>query len=78
MILDDGPHTLESMLRFVNLYSPLLKDDGILILEDIQDYSWVNIIYNNIPNDLLKYVKIFDLRHVKGKYDDIVLVINKN
>jgi len=77
MILDDGPHTLESMISFVKLYSPLLKDDGILILEDIQDYNWINNIYNNIDKDLLKYVKIFDLRSVKGKYDDIVLVINK-
>ena len=34
-ILDDGPHTIDSMKQFIILYSPLIKDDGILIIEDI-------------------------------------------
>ena len=33
MVLDDGPHSLESIKDFVRLYSKLLKDDGILIIE---------------------------------------------
>lgn len=35
MVLDDGPHSLESMIMFIKLFSPLLKDDGILIIEDV-------------------------------------------
>ena len=29
MMLDDGPHTLESMKSFITLYSPLLADNGL-------------------------------------------------
>jgi cephalosporin hydroxylase len=77
-VLDDGPHTLESMQYFVNRYSQLLSDNGILILEDIQDISWVNEIIKFIPDYLQDYVQVYDLRPNKNRYDDIVLVINKN
>jgi cephalosporin hydroxylase len=36
MVLDDGPHTLESMIKFIEFYSQILADDGILIIEDVQ------------------------------------------
>ena len=32
-LLDDGPHTLQSQIDFITLYSPLLNDNGILILK---------------------------------------------
>lgn len=78
LVLDDGPHTLESMQYFVNRYSQLLSDNGILILEDIQDISWVDEIIKFIPDYLQDYVQVYDLRPNKNRYDDIVLVINKN
>jgi hypothetical protein len=35
-IIDDDPHTLESMKNCITLYSHVLADDGILIIEDVQ------------------------------------------
>ena len=32
-MLDDGPHTLESMKQVIKLYSQIMTDDGILIIE---------------------------------------------
>lgn len=78
MILDDGPHTLESMKTYVKYYSQLLSEDGILILEDIQSWDWIDIIKAEIPQELQQFVSIFDLRPNKNRYDDIVLVINKS
>ena len=40
-MLDDGPHTLESMKQFIKLYSQLMTDDGILIIEDVQSIEWI-------------------------------------
>lgn len=40
-LLDDGPHTLESQEKFIELYSSLLSDSGILIIEDMQDITWL-------------------------------------
>jgi len=35
LILDDGPHTPQSQLFMLNNYVDLLKEDGILIIEDV-------------------------------------------
>ena len=78
MILDDGPHTLESMKACIQLYLPLLTDDGILIIEDIQSMDWLDELRNEVPSDLRKYIKTYDLRTVKNRHDDILFVIKKS
>ena len=77
-LIDDGPHTLESQEKFVELYSPLLKEKGILIVEDVQDIEWLENLKNKTPEDLKKYIKNYDLRENKHRYDDIVFTINKS
>lgn len=77
-VLDDGPHTLESMKIFINLYSQLLTDDGILIIEDVQSWDWIDILKNEVSEDLKRFIKVYDLRSNKNRYDDIVFVIDKN
>jgi hypothetical protein len=76
-LLDDGPHTLESMKQFIKLYSQVMADDGILIIEDVQDWDWINILMDETPEHLKKFVKCYDLRDIKGRYDDIVFTIDK-
>ena len=53
-MLDDGPHTLDSMVSFIRLYSPLMTDDGILAVEDIQSIEWIDTLKNAVPNHLKK------------------------
>jgi hypothetical protein len=77
-MLDDGPHTLESMKQFIRLYSQILADDGILIIEDVQDWAWIEILKNETPEHLKPFIKCYDLRDIKGRYDDIVFTINKS
>lgn len=76
-MLDDGPHTLESMKQFIYLYSKLMTKDGILIIEDVQDWSWIEILTEQVSNELKPFIKIYDLREIKGRYDDIVFIIDK-
>jgi hypothetical protein len=76
-MLDDGPHTIESMIQFIRLYSHLLTEDGILIIEDVQEIFWLDILRNYVPDELKQYVKTYDLRENKGRYDDIVFTIDK-
>jgi cephalosporin hydroxylase len=40
LIVDDGPHTFNSMVSFLTLYPPLLAPGGVMVLEDIIDISW--------------------------------------
>jgi hypothetical protein len=77
-MLDDGPHTLESMKQFIILYSQLMTDDGILIIEDVQSWSWIPILIAQVPEHLKQYIKVYDLRPNKRRYDDIVFTIDKS
>jgi hypothetical protein len=75
-MLDDGPHTLESMIKFIILYSQIMTDDGILIIEDVQSIEWIEYLQLVTPEHLKKYIEVYDLRKNKNQYDDIVFVIN--
>lgn len=78
MMLDDGPHTLDSMKAFIQMYSHLLSDDGILVVEDVQSWDWIDELKNVVLPELRPYIKTYDLRENKGRYDDIVFTIDKN
>ena len=78
LVLDDGPHTLDSILQCVRLYTQVLADDGILIIEDVQHWEHIELLRNEVPAELRQYVHVYDLRHIKGRYDDIVFTVNKS
>jgi hypothetical protein len=78
ILLDDGPHTLESMVAFITLYSRVLKPDGILVIEDVQSMDWIDVLRTHTPELLKPFIEVYDLREKKGRYDDIVFVINKS
>jgi GR25 family glycosyltransferase involved in LPS biosynthesis len=78
LIIDDGPHTLETQCKCIELYSELLSDNGILIIEDVQDIKWIEKIKEITPPHLHKFIHVYDLRKNKNRYDDILFVINKN
>lgn len=75
-IIDDGPHTLQSQLSFIELYYPKIKKGGKLIIEDIQSKSDLEAIEQRLKELKYKY-KIFDLTVNKGRYDDILIEITK-
>jgi cephalosporin hydroxylase len=75
-ILDDGPHTLETMKKFIKLYSQIITSDGILIIEDVQSFDWIEILKEEVPENLKQFIKVYDLRKNKNRYDDIVFTIN--
>lgn len=78
ILLDDGPHTLQSMKDFIRLYSPLMADDGILVIEDIQHIDWLIKLTEVTPEELKDKIKTYDLRKNKGRRDDIVFTIDKS
>lgn len=77
LLLDDGPHTLQSMVQFILLYSQIMADDGILIIEDVQSWDWIEILKSYVPEHLKGFIKVYDLRPNKNRYDDIVFTIDK-
>ena len=77
ILIDDGPHTLDSMIFFLKNYLPLLNENGILVIEDIPDINWIKILNDNTPDNFKKNVHIYDLRNYKKRWDDILFVIKK-
>jgi hypothetical protein len=78
ILIDDGPHTLESMIFFVKKYLPLLNKNGILVIEDIQDIGWIDILKDCTPEEYKNCIEFVDLRHHKNRHDDMMFVIKYN
>lgn len=69
VIIDDGSHHFSHQLSSYMILKDLLNDGGVYIIEDIQsemEAKWLNKL---IPNS-----EIVDLRAVKGRYDDLILI----
>lgn len=76
VIIDDGSHTLEDMKFVVTNYVSLLKEKAILVIEDVQDISWIDVLREATPPEYQPYIRVYDLRKNKNRYDDILFVIN--
>jgi len=76
-IIDDGPHSLDSMKDAITLYMSKLKEGGKLIIEDIQNYNWFEELERHAANKgYLKFRK-FDFRKNKNRSDDMIFEITK-
>lgn len=76
VMIDDGPHTLDSMRQFILKYSSKLKDDGVMFIEDIQDINWQSSLFEVLPPHMRPHASIVDLRWVTSRWDDIMLVVD--
>ena len=74
IIIDDGPHTLQSQVFAARNYRQLLAPGGVLVIEDVQDITHLDALTAVLPERERGWVQTYDLRHVKGRYDDIVWV----
>jgi len=54
-----------------------MTEDGILIIEDVQSWDWIETLKNQVPEHLKRFIKVYDLRPNKNRYDDIVFTIDK-
>jgi FkbM family methyltransferase len=75
VILDDGPHTIESMIYALIHYPKLLAPNGILIIEDIPSMEWALLFQKIVKEPFRKNTNIYDLRENKGRWDDIVFTL---
>ena len=76
VIIDDGPHTLESMTFIIKEYLNKINQNGIIVIEDIQEFNWTNILRRLIPAGF--GVEVRDLRKIRNRYDDILMIIRRN
>lgn len=75
LIVDDGPHTIESQKWFCGRYPFLLSNDGLAIVEDVQDIDNFAQLAASLPPDFFGYG--IDLRMHDGRYDNLLFVIQR-
>jgi predicted O-methyltransferase YrrM len=75
IIIDDGPHTLPTVQKCIELYLPKLNKGGVMVLEDIQDLSWIEELEPLVPEGY--QTELIDVRNNLGRYryDDLIYVI---
>jgi hypothetical protein len=77
IIIDDGPHTLESQMLCIKNFFPTLKEGGVMVIEDLQSFDWVHSLKQCVPTEYQDKIEVVDLRGMKDQYDDILFVIRK-
>lgn len=75
IVIDDGWHTLDSMCKFAALYHRLVKPGGYLVIEDLQQAAWGDLIRMYLPDSM--EIQVIDRSALKGRPDDILLVARK-
>ncbi len=79
IMIDDGPHSLVSQKRFLDLYLPKLDEGGVLIIEDIQrDYRDCYQLMKALPKGNKFIFEIYDFRAESGAGDDFLFVVRHN
>ena len=78
VIIDDGPHTLESQIQALK-YRSLLSKDGVLIIEDVPDIGRRLLeIRSTLPEHERKFITGVSFALISGRYDDSILVFSKD
>ncbi len=69
VVIDDGSHRIEDQVKSFNLLKPKMKEDGIYIIEDVANLDIMKIVYDVLH----KNMEIIDNRHIKGRFDDVLI-----
>lgn len=79
ILIDDGPHSLASQKKFLQLYLPKMSEDGVLIIEDIQrNYRDIYQLTKTLPKGNKFIFEIYDFRKYSRTYDDFLFVVRHN
>lgn len=79
VIVDDGPHTLQSQIYCARHYSSLLNDNGIMVIEDIPSPEWIPQIADAVPDQFKPFMYGIDRRIAPNRNssnDELMFVID--
>ena len=71
VIIDDGSHQLGDVLCAYHALWPFLVDGGLYVIEDIQNQEILDL-FAAWPGAV-----IYDLRAIRNRYDDVLVVMEK-
>ena len=74
IIIDDGDHRWRSQLQTAINIFPTLKDDGVYIIEDIED---IVELEKALADELNLHIKMHDNRDVGNPSNEVIFEIKK-
>jgi len=81
IVIDDGPHTLNSQIIALE-FRHKLDSEGVLIIEDVGEYGGPQYCFyrllRSMPSNERKFCLNIDLSEKKGRWDDAVFIYSKN
>ena len=75
IIVDDGSHHPNDQIFTCKFWSNFLKEDGVMVIEDIQHIEFCEAITHSLPEKFTS--EVIDLRENKGRFDDILISIRR-
>jgi cephalosporin hydroxylase len=72
IVIDDGSHHFANQLSSFFILEPHLSNGAIYVIEDLQNEREAAMLNKLIPGS-----EIVDLRKIKNRYDDVLLVYKK-
>jgi len=76
VIIDDGSHRVDDQLASFELLWPKVSIGGKYFIEDIAGPGSLALIERTLSYRQLDY-RVWDLRDVKGRFDDILVMVTK-
>lgn len=73
VIIEDASHSIQQQLDIYNVMKHYMNDGGIYVIEDVQEIDASKDIFTTIDSE--KKIQIIDRRNIKGRYDDVLIVI---
>lgn len=74
-IVEDGSHLLEHQIYTLEHFPALLESGGILIIEDVPEGAEQELI-KHAPSGGKFWIE--NLRHIKGRWDDCLVIFKKD
>ena len=65
------------MIQCIRLYFDKINDGGILVIEDLQDPAWFDLLRENVPNEYQDNIEYIDLRKNVNRHDDLLFIVRK-
>ncbi len=74
VIIEDASHNIAQQLDIYSVFKRRLAPGGIYVIEDVEDIDSSRRVLEAIDPE--KSVRIIDRRNVKGRFDDVLVVIS--
>jgi spermidine synthase len=73
VIIDDASHAIQHQIENYKNFKSHLSKGGIYVVEDVADIDAHRSMFESM--DSTKNVKIYDRRHLKNRFDDVLVVL---